>query len=138
MDFNGIIERKLVYLREQVSLLRSWKLGSLAEFASDTLRCRAVERQLQVCVEVMIDICERVLAVRQQPPVETAAGRVEKLAEIGVLKSAAPYRPMVQFRNFIVHRYEDVAPEILYEIVTRKCDKFEEFAREIEAADGQS
>lgn len=73
MDFNGIIERKLVYLREQVSLLRSWKLGSLAQFSNDTLRCRAVERQLQVCVEVMIDICERVLAVRRQPPVEAAA-----------------------------------------------------------------
>ncbi|MFW5803425.1 MAG: HepT-like ribonuclease domain-containing protein [Verrucomicrobiota bacterium] len=71
MTFNGIIERKLVSLREQVSLLCSWKLGSLVEFSNDTLRCRAVERQLQVCVEVMIDICERVLAVRQQSPVES-------------------------------------------------------------------
>lgn len=134
MEFNGVIERKLAYLREQVALLRSWQLGTVAEFATDRLLCRAVERQLQVCAEAVIDICERVLAVKKEPPVQAASERVEKLAELGILADPAPYRSMVQFRNFIVPRYEQIDPEILYEIAVHHVDRFEQFAAEIDAA----
>lgn len=38
---------------------------------------------------------------------------------------------MIQFRNFIVHRYEQVDIEILVEIVNRRLSDFERFRNEV-------
>ena len=38
---------------------------------------------------------------------------------------------MVQFRNFIVHRYEYIEPSILYDIVSNRLSDFEEYITEI-------
>ncbi|MBE0618675.1 MAG: DUF86 domain-containing protein, partial [Proteobacteria bacterium] len=44
---------------------------------------------------------------------------------------ADPYRRMVQFRNFVVHRYDRVDAAILAEIVHRRLGDFERFGREV-------
>ncbi len=134
MATNGILTRKLAYLQEQLSVLRSWRLGSLQEYSDNQMLQRAVERQLQVCVETVIDICERVLAARKIPPADTSAGNLRKIAEIGLIQNADIYTDMVRFRNFIVHRYETVEPEIVYAIVTRELDILDRFLDEITAA----
>jgi uncharacterized protein YutE (UPF0331/DUF86 family) len=38
---------------------------------------------------------------------------------------------MIRFRNFIVHRYEKIDPEIIYQIVTNKLYLFTEFVDQI-------
>lgn len=38
---------------------------------------------------------------------------------------------MVQFRNFIVHRYERVDVAILADLVNRQLDDFDQFRQEI-------
>jgi hypothetical protein len=38
---------------------------------------------------------------------------------------------MVQFRNFVVHRYERIDTEILVEIVNNRLDDFEKFRDEV-------
>jgi len=50
---------------------------------------------------------------------------------MGIVASAERYHPLVRFRNFIVHRYEDVDLSIVYGILTRHLDDFQEFEREI-------
>ncbi|HSM58361.1 MAG TPA: HepT-like ribonuclease domain-containing protein [Candidatus Sulfomarinibacteraceae bacterium] len=40
-------------------------------------------------------------------------------------------RKMVQFRNFIVHRYERVDVAILADLVNRQLDDFDQFRQEI-------
>lgn len=39
---------------------------------------------------------------------------------------------MIQFRNFIVHRYESIENEILLDIVKNHLDDFARFVQEIE------
>jgi uncharacterized protein YutE (UPF0331/DUF86 family) len=129
--YNGVIRSKLVHLQETLAELRRWPLGSVTEFKKNKLHQYAVERALQVCAEVVIDVCQRILALEQAPPAETAAGSVERAAELGVLASAATYADIVRFRNFVVHRYEQVDPLSLYEIATRQLGCFDEFVTEI-------
>lgn len=134
MPINGVIEKKLRFLEETLADLESWPLGDLAAFAGNSLLRRAVERALQLAVESMIDVAERVLAVRRLSPADTAAQNLHRLQEIGVLKDAGRYAELVRFRNFIVHRYEQIEPQIVYRLAKSKIACFRDFVDEIRRA----
>jgi uncharacterized protein YutE (UPF0331/DUF86 family) len=134
MPINGVVESKLRFLEQILADLESWPLGDLAEFARNSMLRRAVERALQLGVESMIDVSERILAARHLAPADTAAQNFKRLQEVGVLKDADRYAEMVRFRNFIVHRYEQIEPEIIYGLARNKLGHFREFIDEIRRA----
>ncbi len=131
MTYNGIISGKLASLEQRLAQLRSWELGSLAEFRENWLVRSAVERALQVSVEIMVDIAERILAIEERTPEPTSAGNLRILCELGVVQDATTYEQMIRFRNLVVHRYEYVEPEMLYDIVRNYLGDFESYAAEI-------
>ena len=132
MKYNGVIERKLAILNDQLLHLRRELEGvSYETFSQSWAMQRMAERSLQVMVEVVIDIAERIIALHNAGPTAGAADAIEKLAVLGVIQSAAPYLPMVRFRNFIVHRYEYVSSDILYATAT-KHGRICSFRQEIE------
>jgi uncharacterized protein YutE (UPF0331/DUF86 family) len=134
MPINGVVESKLRFLEQVLADLESWALGDLAEFARNSMLRRAVERALQLGVESMIDVSERILAAKRLAPADTAAENLKRLQEIGVLQDADRYAEMVRFRNFIVHRYEQIEPEIVYGLAKGKLGRFRDFIDEIRAA----
>jgi len=134
MPINGVVESKLRFLEQTLADLESWCLGDLAEFADNSMLRRAVERALQLGVESTIDISERILAARHLPPAETAAQNFQRLQEIGFLRNANRYAEMVRFRSFIVHRYEQIDPQIVYGLAKTKLSCFREFVDEIRRA----
>ncbi len=82
----------------------------------------------------MIDVAERIIAMKHAGPVASAAEAIEKLVHLGVLKSANPYVQIVRFRNLIVHQYEEIDPEILFGLVRNRLDDFRRFREEIDRA----
>lgn len=56
------------------------------------------ERSLQVMIEVVIDIAERIIALKNAGPVATAVEAMEKLVVLEVIKSVQPYINMIKFR----------------------------------------
>lgn len=135
MKYNGVIQRKLALLDDQVLRLKSHTSGAdAASFAEDWALRSMTERAVQVAAEIMIDICERIIALEGAGPVASAADAVEKLVELRVLASSEPYRSIVRFRNLIVHEYEAINPAMLHEIVSSRLDDFLLFRREIDSA----
>jgi len=134
MPINGVVESKLRFLEQTLAELESWPLGDLAEFAGNSLLRRAVERALQLAVESMIDVAERILAAQHLVPADTAAQSLKRLEEIGVLNDARRYAEMVRFRNFIVHRYEQIEPQIVYSLAKTRLSCFRDFVAEIRRA----
>jgi uncharacterized protein YutE (UPF0331/DUF86 family) len=134
MPINGVVESNLRFLEQTLADLESWPLGERPEFAANSLLRRAVERALQLGVESMIDVAERILAAKCLPPADIAAQNFKRLQDLGVLKDANRYAEMVRFRNFIVHRYEQIDPEIIYGLAKNKLGRFREFADEIRRA----
>jgi len=128
---NGVILQKLQSLDETILELQSLGSVSARELLQDWRTRRAVERDLQVLVEVVIDICQRVIALSGQTPATTGGDAVERCIAMGVISDCDSYRQMVRFRNFIVHRYERVDVEILVEMVNRHLEDFVQFRREI-------
>ncbi|MBW6536739.1 MAG: DUF86 domain-containing protein [Mariniphaga sp.] len=131
MRFNGIIEKKLRIIEENIDAIKSWKIENFQQFKDSSLLQKATERALQVSIEVMIDISERILALNKLTPTNTSVENIQKLEELDVIQSANEFTDMIRFRNFIVHRYEKVDVEIVYSIIKNKLNLFEKFVEEI-------
>lgn len=133
MKYNGIIQRKLCLLDDQLVKLQKHLTGvTFNRFADDwVLRCMA-ERALQVAAEIIIDISERIIALEHAGPVESASAAIEKLVDLNILATPEPYCGIVKFRNLIVHQYEEIDPEIVFSLATSRLGDFRKFRDEID------
>ncbi len=131
MKYNGVIESKLRIMEQKLDEIESWQILTFNQLKESSLMQNAVERALQVCTEVMIDISERILALNESAPLSSAAANMKKLQDMGIISVRPEYENMVRFRNFIVHRYEKIDLEIVYGILKNKLFLFREFIGEI-------
>lgn len=133
MKYNGVIQRKFALLDKQFVRLKSHtKDIDFDTFANDWAMRSMAERALQVMVEIVIDIAERIIAIENAGPTATSAEAIDRLVDLNILKSPKPYRDMVKFRNLIVHQYEEIDPAIMYDIIKNKLDNFRQFRDEID------
>jgi len=131
MDINGVIIRKLETLDITLGELYSLGKVTIDQLENDWRTRRAVERNLQVLVEIVIDICQRFLSISGQTPGTTGSEAIQRCIDFGVLSDFEAYRSMVQFRNFIVHRYERIDVEILVGMINHHLGDFERFRTEV-------
>lgn len=135
MEYNAVVHRKLALLDKYLIQLQSQLENVTIEaFKNDWALQRMTERVLQVMVEVVVDIAERIIALKNTGPAATATEAIEKLVRLGVIKSAKPYANMVKFRNLIVHQYEEIDPELVFDIAKNKLESFRQFRDEIDRA----
>lgn len=131
MKINGIVEKKLRLLEQKLAEIREWKISDYRKFKASSMQLNAVERALTVCIEIMIDVSERILSIKDIPPKDSSIENFQELEKLNYIASAAKYTEMVKFRNFIVHRYEYIDPQILFDIITNKLDDYTNFIAEI-------
>ena len=128
---NGVVLHKLEALEEVLTELKSLGHVSVAQLENEWRTRRAVERDLQILVEIVIDICQRLISLEGRAPATTGRKAVSTCVQMGVLSNDEPYDKMVQFRNFIVHRYERVDIDILVNMVNRRMLDFKQFRNEV-------
>jgi len=134
MKYNGIIENKLRIIEEKTDIITNWKIKSFQDLQENSMLHLAVERALQIAIEAMIDVAERIVALNKIPPQDNSALNLKKLEDLNILGNAADYTDMIRFRNFIVHRYENIDLEIIFNILTNKLDLFKQYVDEIRKA----
>jgi uncharacterized protein YutE (UPF0331/DUF86 family) len=105
---------------------------SYGEFVENWTYRSAAERALQVACEIMIDVAERIISLQKAGPVATASDAMDKLVALHVIPDAEPFRNMVRFRNFIVHQYEEIDPEILFSLATKRLSDFRLFRDQVD------
>jgi uncharacterized protein YutE (UPF0331/DUF86 family) len=132
MKYNGVIIKKIEIIEDRVLKLEKLLPLQCNLLEKDFFLKSGVERTLQVCIEAVIDIAERIISLEDLSPATTAFNALNKLSELGVLIDAQHYKKMIQFRNFIVHRYEAVDNEELVFICNNKLNDFKAFIREIQ------
>lgn len=128
---NGVIFQKLQTLDETLIELRSLGQLSVIHLTGDWRTRRAIERDLQVLVEIVIDICQRLISLAGQTPAATGVDAIERCIQLGALTDDEAYRQMIRFRNYIVHRYERVDVTILVDIVNNRLTDFDQFREEV-------
>ncbi|MDR2775375.1 MAG: DUF86 domain-containing protein [Tannerella sp.] len=127
MKYNGIVENKLRVIEEMISEIEYWNIASFALLQENVMLQRAVERELQIAIEAVIDTAERILAIEKQTPAATSVEAMEKLQKLGIIPVNSAYTDMIKFRNFIVHRYEKIDLAIVYATIKNKIPVFREF-----------
>ncbi len=133
---NGVLISKLAIIEEYLKKLQGYFPVSLEQFSSDWGLQKIVERSLQVMIEVMIDIAERIVAQKGILPQKTAADTLKKLRELSIIQNNEAYIKMVRFRNLVVHLYDSIDMGILYSIVQNNLEDFRTFIDEIKKYEG--
>ena len=128
---NGVVAQKLQALDVVLAELRTLGVVSPQKLRDDWQQRRAIERNLQLLVEVVIDVCQRLVMLTGQSPTTSGADAIERCIQIGVLTPDENYTRMVRLRNFLVHRYEHIDPDILANMVNRHLGDFEKFRDEV-------
>ncbi len=131
MSFNGILVAKLEVLDRVLAELRTLPVLTEDDLRKNWERKRAIERNLQLLVEVVVDVCQRILSLKQQTPASSGAQAVARCQELGVITNQVPYDRIVQFRNFIVHRYDSIDSSILLDVLHNRLRDFETFRDEV-------
>jgi len=131
MKYNGVILKKFAVMAEEIARLRDLGEVTTAQLDDDHFLKHGVERALQICVEIVIDVAPRILSLEGRSPAPTALDALDGLVSMHVIASAERYREMIQFRNFVVHRYERVDSGVLVAILNRHLDDLTAFRDEV-------
>ena len=134
MKYNGVILKKFAVMDDEIARLRALGSVTTAVLDKDHFLKHGIERALQICVEVVVDVAQRILSLEGRPPAPTAFDALNGLEAMGVIVSAERYRSMIQFRNFVVHRYERVDSIVLVEILSHHLDDLIAFRAEVVGA----
>ncbi len=134
MRYNGVILKKFAVMDDEITRLRALGPVTSARLDGDHFLKHGIERALQICVEIVVDVAQRILSLEGRPPAPTAFDAVNGLEALRIIASAERYRSMIQFRNFVVHRYERVDSIVLVEILNRHLDDLTAFRDEVTGA----
>ncbi|MFA5043925.1 MAG: DUF86 domain-containing protein [Kiritimatiellia bacterium] len=116
---------------DEIAQLRALGEVTTERLDNDHFLKHGIERALQIAVEVVVDVAQRILSLEGRQPAPTAFDALNGLEAMGILASAERYRAMIQFRNFVVHRYERVDSSVLIEILSRHLGDLEAFRDEV-------
>lgn len=131
MKLNGVIFRKIEVIEETLRKLR--ELGDITTetLNNDFFLNKGIERSIQVCIEAVIDIAHRIISLESTAPCITAGEALDAIERLHVIDSASLYKPMVQFRNIVVHQYEGVDKEIVVTVLSNHLNDFDRFISEV-------
>ena len=114
-------------VRSMLDNLRMVPLGSPGEFTSDPRNAPAAESYLRRALEALMDLGRHILAKGFGRGVSEYKKVGTELGDVGVLgrDEAALFRKMAGYRNRMVHLYDEVTTEELYQICAEHLNDFD-------------
>lgn len=118
------IAEKVAFVRDALEALDTLPTTSLDEFLSDRRNLPSALHWLQTAIQALLDIGLVIAAERGLAPPHTSLEVLERLEDARLLPAgtALRFRPIVGFRNRVVHLYDRVDPDIVYRIVVDDRD----------------
>lgn len=131
-SYNKIIS-KLQKLDEYVKYLKETQKINKNKFIEDYHFFGLAERYLQLSIEILLDVGKLLIIIRElKRPEENqeifSALRDEKIISEKLAKNLIG---IANFRNILVHDYEKIDREIVYEKLQNNIDDFELFKKEV-------
>lgn len=122
------LESRLSLFRHNIERLDTIPQASLDEFSSDPRNLPAALHLLQTAIQALIDVGSFATAYLGLSAPARSRDILETLEAAGHLPEGASARfgPMFSFRNRVVHLYDHVAPEVVYEILRERSGHLEE------------
>ncbi len=128
---NGVIQNKLARVEAYITRLQEIIPDGFEDFEKDWKTQMIAERGLQILIEIIIDVANRLIAIKNWGPTTSSADSIRLLVLKKVISSEEPYLRMIKFRNFIVHDYDKVDDAIVYSILTKNLGDIRKFRDEV-------
>jgi len=122
-----IVLEKAAWIHRMLDELRSLPLATREEFESDSRNAAAAESYLRRALEALLDLGRHLLAKAAARGVLQYKQIPKALAEHAMIsdESATVLVEMAGYRNRLVHFYNEVSPEELYDLCTNRLDEIE-------------
>lgn len=113
------VQNKLDIIPENLEKLEILRAMGYEKFASDFRNIDSALHRLQTSIQAFVDIGGYIIASLGLRTPGTSGEVIDILVEQGLLikERKARYISMIQFRNRIVHFYNDIDMKILYQIL---------------------
>ena len=110
---------KAAFVRAALEGLESLPQDSLESFLADPRNLPSALHWMQTAIQALVDIGLSVVSARGLPTPRSSSEVLERLEEAGALPpdSSLRFRPIVGFRNRVVHLYDRIDPEIVYRVL---------------------
>jgi uncharacterized protein YutE (UPF0331/DUF86 family) len=115
------IQSKLDVIKANLQKLDDIPQSSLEEFRADFRNIDATIHLLQTSIKVLIDLGGFLVAAHALPTPKTSHEVMERLEAAGLVPNGTAQRfsPIVGFRNRVVHLYDRVDDERVFDILTK-------------------
>ncbi|MBS3948145.1 MAG: DUF86 domain-containing protein [Dethiobacter sp.] len=130
------VMQKIAFIKEQISDIKTLTdTADAARILNDKIMIKGLKYSLQTAIESMIDIAFHVAAKKYScaPEESRDALRVLKNNRIITNEEFEIFSSMVGFRNRMVHLYQSISNERVYEYAINKLDNFDMFINRINA-----
>ncbi len=124
-----VVLSKLKELNKYLKQLRKHEGTSKKELEGDLDKLWSVERGLQLCIQIILDIGTHILS-EEGVVIDNYSDIFRELVKLGVIPEgfAKDIKGMAGFRNILVHEYADVDIDIIAKTLNNNLDDFEQFA----------
>ncbi len=130
-----IIEKKLRKIEDFLRELKNVEIPTMEEFTSNIVFIRFIERNIELAIEQMIDICRHLVSDHDLAEPETYSDCFDILAKEGVIieQNLLMCKAMIRFRNKLIHVYDGIDDSITFGIYKHRLNDFRVFINEIRA-----
>ncbi len=124
-DVAMILDR-LKKLAQYLEFLDSVKSLTYEQYVGNQATQLAVERALQLAIQVIVDIATHILSTSANLTPEDYRDAILKLGQADVIPGdyAARIAGMAGFRNVLVHQYVNIDPRLVYENLQKELSDF--------------
>lgn len=132
-----VVRERLAYAERCVEELRALPAGSRQEFLADRRNPLAAAALLHRAIEALFDTARHILAKGFGVGKLEYRGIAREAVDRGLITEAGTgraFREIAGYRNRLIHHYEEVTPEELFEIVREHLGDLEAVAAELRAA----
>ncbi|MGH2771923.1 MAG: type VII toxin-antitoxin system HepT family RNase toxin [Actinomycetota bacterium] len=128
-----LVTRKLSQLHRYLSELEAHRGLPYQDYLSKSDKRRAVERLLELVVEVAVDLNTHLVTEKRGSPPSDYADSFRAAAACGILPAglAETLAPSAGLRNVLVHEYGEIDDAKVHGSITMALDGFAEYSRNI-------
>ena len=128
-----LVKNKLKKIEQYVEELKNIKELSFEEFQKNIVIKRFIERNLELAIQQMIDVCKHIVSRLNLREPNSYADCFEILEENRIVseENLEKYKNMAKFRNLLIHIYDTVSDKIVFKVFKDHISDFDSFAEEI-------
>jgi uncharacterized protein YutE (UPF0331/DUF86 family) len=126
-----LIEKKLRKIEGYLKELETVNIENLNGFRKNIVEKRFIERNIELSIEQMVDICKHFISGLDLSEPETYSECFDIIGKAGIipLDRMNVFKAMVRYRNILIHAYDDIDDSITYGIYRKNLDDFRTFVK---------